>query len=454
MAARMAGRPFGRAIAVVAIALLAISGAPAKAVTIQPVTSPGGITAWLVEDHANPIIALNFAFRGGAALDPAGKEGLAEIVSGLLDEGAGDLDSQAFRRRLDELALTLSFDSGMDTFRGRVKTLTRNRDEAFDLLRLAMTEPRFDEEPVRRVRDQILTILKRSASDPDRLASRNWWGSVFAGHPYGRPTRGTEESVNAITVADMRGFVARRLARDNLVIGVAGDITAAELGALLDATFGDLPAAAAPVDVAEVAPGAAGEVILVPQPNPQSTVVFGHGGVKRDDPDYYAAYVMNYVLGGGGFSSRLYAEVREKRGLAYSVYSYLSPLDHAGVVIGGVGTANERVGQSIDIIRSEWRRMAAEGPTEAELDAAKTFLTGSFPLRLSSTSAISGMLVGIQMEDLGIDYLDRRNDYIEAVGPDDTRRVARRLLDAEALTFVVVGQPEGITATRTIDAPS
>ena len=434
-----------------ALVVLAVTALPARAVEVQRVVSPGGLEAWLVEDHRNPIITLDLAFRGGAALDPAGKEGLANMISGLLDEGAGDLDSQTFQSRLQDLSIRMRFSAGRDTFNGELRTLTDNRETAFDMLRLALTAPRFDAEPVERIRGQILAGLARDAENPNAIAGRTLRRLFFPEHPYGRPVDGTPKTVAAVGAEDMRRFTAERFARDTLSIGVVGDITPDELARLLDTTFLDLPATATPHALPPIDPEVDGEIVVVERDMPQSVVVFGHGGIKRDDPEYYAAYTVNYILGGGGFASRLYGEVREKRGLAYSVYSYLSPMDHSALVLGGVGTENSRVGQSLDVIRSEWRRMAEQGPTAQELDDAKTFLTGSFPLRFTSSGRISGMLVGMQLENLGIDYLDRRNSLIEAVTLEQARRVARQLYDPDKLTVVVVGRPEGVTPSA--DAP-
>ncbi|MDJ0608805.1 MAG: pitrilysin family protein [Kiloniellales bacterium] len=425
---------------------------PARAVDVQRVVSPGGIEAWLVEDHANPIISVEFSFEGGAALDPAGREGLANLASGLLDEGAGPLDSQAFQARLEDLAIRLSFSSGRDSFGGQLRTLSENRETAFDLLRLALTEPRFDPEPVERIRGQILAGLRRDLENPSAIAGRTLRKLLFPTHNYGRPSRGTPESVASITAEDLRAFAAQRLTRGGFKVAVVGDLTTAELATLLDKTFLGLPAETSGPGVADTGLENAGEVVVVQREIPQSVVTFAHGGLKRDDPDFYAAYVVNHILGGGSFSSRLYQEVREKRGLAYSVYSYLGPLDHAALIGGGVATQNARVGETLEVIRSEWGRMAEDGPTAEELEAAKTFLTGSYPLRQSSTGRIAGMLLAIQEESLGIDYINRRNDLIEAVTLEDVRRVAKRLYDAEELTVVVVGMPEGVSPTR--EAPA
>ncbi len=441
------GRPGIAAVLVIVAAALAWAP-PAAAVKIEKVTSPGGLTAWLVREVSVPVISFRFAFRAGAAMDPKGKEGLAEMVSATLDEGAGDLDSQAFQTALEDIAASLRFSAGYDRFRGSLRTLSANRDEAFRLLQLAITRPRFDAEPVERIRAQIIGGLKRDAQDPGWIAGDAWSRAVFPDHPYGRNSEGTAKSVGAITPDDLRGFVARHVARDNLTIAVVGDITADELAQRLDQVFGGLPANAKPVVVADTAPVVRGRIIVIKRGIPQSVVVFGQAGIKRHDPDWYTAYVMFRILGGGGFSSRLTEEVREKRGLAYSVYAYLNPLDHAGLIMGGVATANARVGKSLDIIRAEWRRMAAHGVSEDELAEAKTYINGSFPLRLDSGRRISRILLSVQMNRLGIDYLDRRPGLINAVTMDDIRRVARRLLKADDLTVVVVGDPKGVTPTE------
>ncbi len=427
---------------------LAAAAPTASAVEVVRVVSPGGIEAWLVEEHGIPILSLRAIFRGGAVLDPVGAEGRAYMASGLLDEGAGPYDSQAFQGRLEDLAIHLRFDAGLDSFSAGLKTLSENSDEAFEMLRLAMTEPRFDAEPVERIRGQIQVQLARAAENPDRIASRSWFDNAFPDHPYGRPVMGTEDSLARLTADDLRALVPDQLARDRLVIGVVGDITPRRLGALLDSTFGSLPDTGAAIDIARVEPAAKGRLIIVEKDIPQSIVLFGHGGLARDDEDFYAAYVMNYVLGGSGFTARLTNEIRVKRGLAYGVYSYLSPMDHAALFMGRVATENGAVAESLDIIRTELARMRDGGVSEQELIDAKTYLTGSFPLRLDSNGKIARLLVGIQLDNLGIDYIDRRNDYIEAVTLEDIRRVARRLLDPENLQVVIVGKPTNLEATN------
>ena len=419
----------------------------ARAVEVQKVVSPGGIEAWFVQDASVPLIAVEFLFRGGAASDPSGKGGLASMTASLLDEGAGDLDSQAFQGRLQNLSIQLGFNAGYDSFGGSLKTLNRNRDEAVRLLRLALTKPRFDAEPVERIRGEILASLKRRSTRPGYIARRIWQRAVFPDHPYGRPVSGTETTISAIKVADMRDFAKRRFARDQLLIGVSGDISPAELGVLLDKAFGGLPAKSERRPLEKASPAALGATFVVERPVPQSVAVFGLPGLSRRDPDYYTAYVMNHILGGGSFSSWLYDEVREKRGLAYSVYSYLSPREGAPFWMGGVSTANAGMAQSVDLIRAQIRRMRETGVTDEELKNAKLYLNGSFPLRFTSSDQIASILVSMQFHALGIDYLDRRAGLIDSVTRQDINRLAKRILDVDKLTVTVVGQPQGLKST-------
>jgi zinc protease len=439
-----------RALILFAGALLATAGwlAPAHAVQIEQVTSNSGIGAWLVEDHSIPVVTLRFAFPGGAALDPAGKGGVASIVSALLDEGAGPYDTNAFHARLDDLAGQLRFDAGQDEFSGSLRMLKRNLTDTADLLRVALTDAHFTPEAIDRVRGEVLAILARQARSPRSLAGRLWMRDAFETHPYGSNTHGTEKSLATITREDLQAFVGQRFQRKGLIVAIVGDVTPAEAGALVDRVFGLLPIGDPGSDLPEVKPGDNGALVVNRWPVPQSVVTFGQVGVKRADPDWYTALVLNDILGGGNFRGRLMLEIREKRGLAYGVSTDLVSYRHAGLILGNVATENARVGESIALIRSEWKRMREEGPTETELQKAKTYLTGSFPLSLDSTQHIAAVLVQMQVDRLGIDYLDRRAGLIGAVTLDKAKDLARRLYDPDRLSFVVVGDPADVTPTR------
>ncbi|MFD2101974.1 M16 family metallopeptidase [Tabrizicola soli] len=417
---------------------------PARAeMQIQEVTSPGGITAWLVEDHNIPFTALEIQFRGGTSLDAPEKRGAVNLMTALIEEGAGEMDSRAFAEARDALAAEFHFDAGKDSVGVSARFLTENRDQAIDLLRAALVTPRFDQDAVDRVRGQVLSILRSNEKDPDSIASETFDALAFGAHPYGSTGDGTIETVTALTRDDVAAAHKAALARDRIFVAAAGDITAAELGPLLDRLLGDLPATGAPL------PGRA-EWLLQPGvtvmdfPSPQSTVLFGHQGIKRDDPDFFAAFILNEALGGGRFTARLMSEVREKRGLTYGIGSYLVGLDQAEIYMGQFSASNDKVAEAIAVVRAEWARIAGEGLTEQELADTKTYLTGSYPLRFDGNGPIASILVGMQMEGMPIDYAVTRNAKIEAVTMEDIRRVAARLYQPEALHFVVVGQPTGL----------
>jgi len=432
--------------AAIALAVLGASAAPAFATTIERVVSPGGIEAWLVREPAVPLIAVDFAFVGGAVQDPAGKAGTANLAASLLDDGAGDLDSKAFADRLERKAIELAFRADRDNVRGSLRTLSENRDEAFELLRLSLTAPRFDPSNVELNRAQILSSLRRASTSPGDIANKRWWETAFEGHPYGRPVDGTLESVPTITIADLKAYTHRVLARQKLKIAVVGDIDAETLKPLLDRVFGALPEKPELTPIENAAPQGLGRRIVVKLDVPQAVVDFGGPGIARKDPDFMTAYVVNHILGGGAFSSRLYQEVREKRGLAYSVSDSLIWLDHAALFIGGTATRADRTGEALDLIEKEIHRLAEAGPTAAELAEAKNYLNSSFALNLDTSGKIAAFLVQLQLDRLGTDYFQRRPAMIDAVTLDDARRVAKRLLD-DGLLVTVVGKPEGVAAT-------
>jgi zinc protease len=417
-----------------------------RASRVQKIVTPAGIRAWLVEDYAVPLVAMDFSFEGGAAQDPRGKAGAASILAGMLDEGAGDLDSEAFQRALDDHAIRLHFSADRDEFTGHLQTLTRNLDKAFDLVTLALNAPRFDAEPLTRVRGQINAALKRDSKDPDAMAAQAFRRAAWPDHPYARSPRGELGEVDSIAREDLIALHRSLLARDALKIAVVGAIDAATLSARLDALFAGLPAAAARRPLPAAAIAGLGRRVLVDLDVPQSNIRFGRPGLARHDPDFIAATVVNHIWGGGSFTSRLWQEVREKRGLTYSVYSMLSTPKASPGLMGGTSTKNERAAESLSVIAQEAERMAAEGPTEEELEKAKKYLVGSYALRFDTSTKIAGHLLQLQQEDFEPDYLDRRNAEIEAVTIEDARRVAKRLLGDGKFLVAVVGRPEGLSA--------
>ncbi len=412
-------------------------------IKIKEVTSPGGVTAWLVQDHSIPFTALELRFRGGTSLDDPDKRGAVYLMSGLIEEGAGDMDARTYARELESLAASFSYRATDDTVSISARFLTENRDEVIDLLQTTIHEPRFDEDAIDRVRAQVISGLKSDQTDPSDIAGRSFAEMAYGDHPYASDGKGTIESVSSLTRDDIVAAYDNVFAKDRLYVGAVGDITAEELGVLLDELLLDLPATGKPIpEKAKVTID--GGVSVVDFNTPQSVALFGQSGIDRDDPDFFAAYILNHILGGGGFESRLMQEVREKRGLTYGVATYLVPKDLASVYLGSVSSANDRIAEAVEVIRQEWARAAAEGVTQKELDDAKTYLTGAYPLRFDGNGQIAGIMVGMQMENLPIDYIATRNDKVNAVTLEDVNRVASELLDPESLHFTIVGKPEGV----------
>jgi zinc protease len=420
---------------------------PAQAMTIEKVVSPAGIEAWLVRESATPLVAMAYSFQGGSAQDPADKAGAANLAASLLDEGAGDLDSKAYHQRLENHAIELAFRAGRDYFAGSLRVLNEHRDEAFDLLKLALTVPRFDTDAIERIRMQMLASLRRDTTSPNDIASKAWWAAAFPGHPYGRESKGTLESVPNITADDMRGYVRRVFARNELKIAIVGDIDAAAAGRLIDRAFGALPAKNDLRPIPDVELHGLGRRIVTKVAVPQAVVTFGGPGLARNDPDFMAAYVVNHIFGGGTFTSRLYSEVREKRGLAYGVSDNMIWFKHAAVTVGGTATRADRTGDAIAIIAAEAKRMAEDGPTADELAKAKSYIKGSYALTLDTSSKIAAQLVQIQTDNLGIDYIQRRSAMIDAVTLDDAKRVAKRLY-GQGMLVSIAGEPKGVASSE------
>ncbi len=432
---------------VAAVLFLLVAALPARAeIEIQTLTTPGGLDAWLVEEHSIPFVAVEIRFRGGSSLDTPGKRGGVNLMTALLEEGAADMDARAFATATEGLAAQLRFNSSDDAISVSAQVLTENRDEAMALLRAALVAPRFDDDAIERVRGQVLANLKNRATDPDALAADAFNAMAYGDHPYGSYDGGTLESVAGLTRDDIVEAYQRTIARDRVYISAVGDITPEALAALIDDLLGDLPATGAPMPD-DVAFGASGGLTVTPFPSPQSTAQFGHAGIRTEDPDFFAAYILNTIFGGSGFNSRLMEEVRRKRGLTYGISTYLIESDRSEAVIGVVSTVNARMAETIQVVRDEWTKLAAEGVSAEELAAAKTYLTGAYPLRFDGNAPIARILVGMQLDRRSPDYIKTRNARIEAVTLEEVNRVAAELYRPEALRFVVAGEPEGIEST-------
>jgi zinc protease len=445
----------GAALALAAVGLFAPLAEPAFAraaqadsaaahhgVPIERVVSPGGIEAWLVSNSTVPMIELRAYWKGGSANEPEALTGVTSVMADMMTEGAGDLDANAFKERLEQLNMSLGLSAGWDGVGLSLTTLTENRDAAFAMAKIALSSPRFDADPLARIKRQMLVSIIQRETNPGYIANTALDAALIPGHPYARRT--SRETVAAINRAALMERRTALLAKDNLQITVVGDIDATTLGPLLDSTFGALPAHSAAPQPPDATIAAATALIVKPLPQPQSVILFAAPGIQDEDPDWIALAVANYILGGGGFSSRLMDEVREKRGLVYGIGTGPSVRDHLALIRGGAQSENADVRQALEVTRAEIGRLYNDGPTQAEVDDAIRYLTGSFALDLDSDTKIANVAHAYQTAGRDIDYINRRNDLIRAVTLADVNRVIKRLFNPDNFTFVVVGQPDGL----------
>lgn len=417
-----------------------------KILDIQEVTSESGIMAWLVEDQTLPIISLSFSFKNaGSKQDSPELQGLSQLASNTMDEGAGDLDSDAFQGELQDKSITLRYRSGRDHFGGSLKTLSKYQDRAFELLRLSLTQPRFDPDPVRRMAEANQARIRRSQTDPNWMAARIMNDKAYAGHPYALNSGGTLTSLSAITPYDLKKFHKERLAKDNLIVAVTGNITADDLKTVIDQIFGDLPDTATLKSIPDISVQNAGKTFLHEKEIPQSIIQISQPGIGRKHPDYYTAQVMNFILGSSGFGSRLTEEIREKRGLTYGIYSYMNDLGHVQTLNVSTSTENKNAETMLNLITTEWNKLQSSPVSAQELENAKSYLIGALPLSMTSTDKISGLMLSLMLDDLPSDYLSKRNASIAAVTAQDIQALSQRLLKTEDWITVIVGRPEFTT---------
>jgi len=429
---------------IAALSLIAAFATQAAAdISIQPVTSPIGRQAWLSEEHSIPFVSIQVIFTGGSSLDPEGKAGAVSLMTALLNEGAGDLDAQGYAAALESLAGTITFEAGRDQVSMTIRALTENRDQVIDLAMLALTEARFDDASIERVRAQMIASQEREARNPNTIARRAFADLGYAGHPYATPTDGTPETIAALTPEDILNAHRAAFTSDLVYFGAAGDITAQDLGDIVDRIVADLPTSNTPLPSYHTFDAPSG-VTVIDYPAPQSVIQFGHAGLRWDDEDFMTAYLINSAFGGGGFNSRLMQELREQRGLTYGVYTGLASYRFGDSFVGSFSTANETVPQAIDLVRAQFEWLANGGLTQEDLERIQTYLTGAYALRFDGNDSIAQILASMQFQGYPLNYVNIRNDLVRAITLDDIHRVSARLAQPDALQFVVVGQPVGL----------
>ena len=433
-------RRFAAGLATLATLTFAQAGA---AMDIQEIESPKGLKLWFLEDRTAPLVSVSFAFEGGSVYDPDGKEGLANFLAGMMTEGAGDLDSQAYSAAINDIGMRISFDSGRDYFTGSFSALTEYRDRSAELFNIAITQPRFDEAAMQRNLQQIQTRLQIDAKDPQWIAIRSMREVLYPDHVYARPQRGTDESLAAITVNDMRAFIDSRFALDNITIGLSGDISAEEAGLYVDSLFAGLAETAQKTEFEKTDLDNPGAVVVKDWPTPQSFILASQEGIDRNHPDYLIAYIVNHILGGSNLTTRLNQEIREKRGWTYGISSFFSLADLAPLVQIAFSTQNEHASEAIDVMKEVWGSLA-EGISEEDLQAAKDYIIGSYALQRNSIRSTARYLQGLQLAGLGMDYPVIREELIQAITAEDIQRVANEMFKPENLRIVAVGQPQNL----------
>ena len=412
---------------------------------IQQFTTPGGASVWLVSEPSIPILSLNMAWKGGEASDPEGLEGLTDAVTYHMNEGAGDLDSLGFQTRMEDLNMSFGCSASNDWTSCSASMLTDNAEDAMALIATAFEDPRFDEGPFERFRREQQVGLKTRETSAGFLAWQAASQALYPDHPYARTT--SEESIAALTPDLAKEQMRKLMVKDRLLVTAVGAVTPEELAPMIDEVMAGLPETSTlpetpDIVLPELEPA---EPIVVDLPQPQSLVQFTGPGLKRDDEDFFPAFVLNYTYGGGGFESRLMKTLRIEKGLTYGIYTSLSSGEHLQTW-GGGQTKNESAGEFIQGIKDEMEDFVENGVTEEELADAKAYLTGSYPLGFDSNAKIASQMMGVRQDELGIDYFDLRNDKVRAVTLEDVNRVAKEYLNPEDYLFVAVGQPEGIAA--------
>jgi len=425
------------------VLLFALGLKPSRglALTVEEIVSPKGIKAWLVQEHSVPLIALKFALAGGASQDPVGKEGLATMVADLLTEGAGDLSEEAFKAQVSSLGMRLSLSAGRDAIYGGLDTLSKRFQPSAELLRLALAAPRFEEDAIERVRSQRLTDLAIAANEPNRVAVERWYQDAFPGNAYGRPADGTPQSVARIMRDDLTSQHAKLFARDVLKVVIVGDIDKAAAAAALDSIFGDLVERAKIELLPKVEPRGAAAPVVVERDLPSATAAFGLASMASDHADFPALEVLNHIIGSGDFDAILTEEIRVKRGLAYAVQTALVHDSITSLMLGAFSTKNDTMASALGVLKEVLTKTARDGPNPGQFENAKRYLTGSFLLDFDTNAKVAGSLLSIWVDGEGPDYLQRRNQKINAVTLADVKRVARDVLKADALSVTIVGKP-------------
>ena len=425
----------------IGLTLLAVSVSAVAVPEIQTWRTENGARVYFVETHEIPMVQISVAFDAGSARDPVDRPGLAHLTSAMLDEGAGDSSGDFIAQRLESVGAVFGSDNGRDMSIAELRSLSDPKmlDVAVDVFADIVARPRFPEDALAREKDRALVRLAQRKQSPQEVAQTEFYASLFRTHPYASPPEGEEAGIKALVRADLLDFHKRYFTGGNAVVAIVGDLTRRDAQAVAATIVGGLPAGKPAPPLGSVNTLERATAKNIEFPSTQSHVLLGQPGVSRGDPDYFPLYVGNHVLGGSGLVSRLSVEIREKRGLAYSVYSYFVPMRELGPYLIGLQTRNDQIPVALEVVQDTVERFVAEGPTEAELEAAKKNITGAFPLNLDSNKKIAGNVLNIAFYGLPLDYLNTYTENIERVTRDQVRDAFKRRVDPKRLVRVIVG---------------
>ncbi|MBT5539998.1 MAG: insulinase family protein, partial [Alphaproteobacteria bacterium] len=423
-----------------------LNTSPSLAVNIQEIETPKGFHVWLVEDHSVPLVSIDIAFqKSGASYAPHAREGLPVMLTDLLFHGVANLDRHQFGQYLENVGIdSVEAYINKDNFLLSTKVVTSSLSHAFKTFSLILKHIRLDRLEVEKVRKQYPHNAVIATGNATDIAQSTLWKILFEGHPYETPLTGTLEGIQGVTISDLKAFMKDHFTKDNLIISVAGDITPSKLSDLVDQTFGSLPEKSHIKNVAKPEPKLSGNIIVRKKDSPQSVILFAQKGKLRSDPDFFALYLLVYLLGGEEHVSRLSEEIRVKRGLAYNTQVWLDWNQHTSLITGEIHTKNASVKKVTQIIRKEWKKLQDNGITQQELSEAKAYFLGNYPMNFTSLSKTSKHVLNLQLDHLPSTYPEDRETIIRNLKLEDINRVAKKLFNPNTLTFIVIGKPEGL----------
>lgn len=433
-----------RLIAILAMALLALA---AFALAVEPlakrVVLPNGLTLLVSEKRALPIVTVQVLIKAGSVLEPQDKAGLANLAAELLTRGTKSRSALEISEAIEFVGGSLGSGGGVDSASASLTVLKKDLDLGLDLLADILLNPVFAEEEIRRKVNETLAAIRKKQEEPGVVAEEALEALIFGDHPYGRPLEGTEESLKRITRRDLRAFHGTYYRPERTIVAVVGDVGVEEIVAKFKALFSAWERGEVPEPVLPSPPPLDGlKVKKVNKSLTQANIALGHLGISRENPDFYAVQVMNYILGSGGFASRLMTNIRDEKGWAYDISSHFVARLQPGSFVVSLQTKNENAQPAIEEILKEIERIREEPVADQELADAKAYLIGSFPLRLDTNAKIANLLTSIELFGLGLDYVERYPELIQRVTKEDVLRVARKYLDPEHLALVVVADQE------------